>query len=272
MNVSRSRWSVGDPQRLAREVAVQADPRAVVPAGEPAGAPGPPGQRPEVQQAAADRPQRVRRGTPEPDAEPVQRHRGRRRRPGLDDPRLGRAQVLEQAEDDGVQPGGRVRQGDRARSAPPGRRTPRRGTRASSRRGRPASARRRAAPAGRARRRTSPGPRGRRRRGRSSPRGSPAPARPRCRRAGRRRTGRGRRATPRAARRRPSRPRGARARGGRRRPTGARPCPRAAGATGRGVVRVMPSGASTSAVTASSQVVPRVRATSSPSRPNPRLE
>ena len=40
----------------------------------------------------------------------------------------------------------------------------------------------------------------------------------------------------------------------------------------RGVVRVMPSGASTSAATASSQVVPRVRATSSPSRPNPRLE
>ena len=48
--------------------------------------------------------------------------------------------------------------------------------------------------------------------------------------------------------------------------------PAAAGCSGRGVVRVMPRGRSTSLSTASSHVVPRSRATSSPSRPKPRLE
>ena len=130
-----------------------------------------PGQRPEVQQPAADRAQHVGRRAPEPDAEAVQRHRGGEGAHASTTRGSCVAQVGQQPEDQ-RRPGRRsCWPATPRRSAPPGRRRRPRGSRASSRRGRPASARRRAAPARRARRPTSPARR-------SPPR--PAPSSPRA--------------------------------------------------------------------------------------------
>ena len=225
------------------EVAVQPDPGAVVRAAR-TGWPGPlrPGSGPRCSSPPRLGAQHVRRRPPEPDAEQVQRHRRRATGAhGVDDPRLGGAQVGEQRR----RPAGRARSwcwpATPRRSARRGRRTRRRGSPASSRRARPASARRPAAPARPARRPTSPAPRGprpaghghllQRRRGQhvagvaEQEGGEPAEV----------------------GQRRPELPGGghharrrARARAARRRPRGAPPCPAAAAPAGRGSVRVMP--------------------------------